>query len=261
MKKSIVTLQIVSLVQLASVMSASAATALVGTAVPDVIDGVQNLNYSTGGGDLTAIPGIGNNYLAGDNNASLGQTFTTGSNVGGYSLSAISLRQVSWGTTYWDYTGGTITLQIFQWDSANAFPGAHNITQLSLETATVGGEIDGITYSQGVPDVPRWLTVSLDSPVTLAANAMYGFQIMSNGTGGNDQFFIQPDGTNTNTYSNGFAIGTPNISGLPDTGAVWDGGNGQPGDRSFVATMTAVPEPSAALLGGLAFLTLLRRRK
>ena len=254
-------IQGVALACLASILPAGAATVTLGTTVPTVLDGVQNLNFSTNDATNTTVTGVPSDYLAGDNTNALGQTFTTGANTGGYSLSAISVRQVSWGTTYWDYTGGTVTLQIFKLNSFNGSIGS--ITQLALETAAVGSEPDGIGYSFGTPGAnTQWLTVNLAAAVTLDANTIYGFQIMSDGTGGNDQFFIETDGTNTNSYAGGFALATGKIGGTAiDSAFVWAGNEGQPSDRAFVATMAAVPEPSAALLGGLGMLMLFRRRK
>ena len=211
---------------------------------PNVLDGVQNLNFSTSDATNTQVQYNESDYLAGDNGSALGQTFTTGSNADGYHLSSISVRQVSWGTTWWDYTGGTVTLQVFRIDSNNG-GGVLGISQLALETATVGGEDDGIGPSSGGPgDNAQWLTFNLSSGLKLEPNTMYGFQIVASGTGGNDQFFLQFDGTSTNSYAGGFAIGTGKVGGQPNSGLVFDGNNGQPSDRAFVATMTKLPSPA-----------------
>ena len=82
--------------------------------------------------------------------------------------------------------------------------------------------------------------------------------LAASGTGGNGEFFMEIDGTNTSSYSGGFALTTGDYQLTPPC---WDGNNGQPSDRAFVATMTAVPEPSAAALGLLAGAGLLLRRR
>jgi hypothetical protein len=241
---------------LASVLPAAAATVSLGTAVPEAGDGTQNLNFSTSTATNTNVQFVPSEYLAGDNSNKLGQSFTTGPNGAGYLLNSVSVRQVSWGTTFWDYTGGTVTVKVFSMDSVSG--GVWTTTELALETATVGGEPDGITFSSGTPGAnAQWLTVNLDSPVLLLGNTLYGFMLASTGTGSNDGFFMEIDGTSTNSYSGGFAITTGNING----NTMWDGNNGQPTDRAFVANMTAVPEPSAALLVALGSLALARRRR
>jgi hypothetical protein len=256
MKKSIRVLQGICFVQLATMLPAAAATVTLGSATPGVGDGVQNLNFSTSTANNTAVQFVASEYLAGDNTNKLGQTFTTGANVDGYSLSSISVRQVSWGTTFWDYTGGTITLNVFSIDSTSG--GVAAVTDLVLETAAVGGEPDGITLSNGTPGAnAQWLTFNLTTALNLAANTQYGFMFAASGTGGNDGFFMELDGTNTSTYAGGYALTTGDINGT----TTWDGNNGQPSDRAFVASMTAVPEPTAALLGGLGILALIRRRR
>ena len=101
---------------LALIDPAHGATAGIASAVPNVGDGVQN-------------PG-----------------FSTGPNAHGYSLSGISVRQVAWGTTRWDDTGGTVTLQAFKLD-LDGGNGVWSTTPLALETATVSGETDGVTWN------------------------------------------------------------------------------------------------------------------
>lgn len=232
----------------------AAATVSLGTTTPAVGDGVQNLNFSTSTANNTDVQFVGSEYLAGDNGNKLGQSFTTGSNIGGYELSAISVRQVSWGTTFWDYTGGTVNLKVFTMNSVTS-PGVWSTTQLALESATVAGTG---APTNGTPGAnAQWLTITLGTSLELAANTMYGFMLTASGTAGNQEFFMEIDGTSTNTYAGGFALTTGDFGLAP----VWDGNNGQPSDRAFVASMTAIPEPSAALLGGLGLLVMLRRRR
>ena len=67
------------------------------------------------------------------------------------------------------------------------------------------------------------------------------------------------------TTTGDFATVTVNSIGLTNSGGLWTGTNGDV-SYSFAQstgdlTITAVPEPAAALLGGLGLLTLLRRRR
>lgn len=232
----------------------AAATVSLGTATPAVGDGVQNLNFSTSTANNTNVQFVGSEYLAGDNVNKLGQSFTTGSNIDGYELSAISVRQVSWGNTSWDYTGGTVNLKVFSMNSV--LNGVWSTTQLALESATVAGT--GAPTFNATPGAnAQWLTITLGTSLELTANTQYGFMLTASGTGGNQEFFMEIDGTSTSSYAGGFALTTGDFGLTP----VWDGNNGQPSDRAFVASMTAIPEPSAALLGGLGMLVMLRRRR
>jgi hypothetical protein len=206
------------------------------------------------------------NYLAGDNNGVMSQTFTTGGNISGYTLGSISVRQVSSGTA-WNYGDGTgvVNLQIFQMitPSPNGGTFVSGITVLGSESAVMGGANTSI-YDGNGPGTPQWLTFDLASPITLAANTQYGFQLGSSGVwaGG---FFMELDGSSTDVYAGGSAAisgANPNL-GVPDTANIWTGGY-NPGDRVFVASMSVVPEPSTlalAGLGGLSVLILARRKK
>jgi len=180
-------------------LTAEAATVSLSTATPAVGAGVENLTLSTSQSDVTQVQYSGN-YLAGDTGVAVGQTFTTGSNAGGYILSAISVHQIGSFNTFYDYTGGTITAQVFQ-TGTSVGGGVQNIVPLSTETASVGGEDDGMTYANGILGAnAKWLTITLATPLTLLPNTQYGFQLASSGTTGNDGFFMELDGTNTNRW-------------------------------------------------------------
>ena len=209
-----------------------------GTATPSVGDGVQNLTFSANAASNTQIPYVPSNYVGNRTDGlTIGESFTTGSNPGGYSLTSISVRQVSWGPTSWDYTGGNVTLRIFNLTGGSA--PVWNSTQLLSETAAVGGAAGGVTTG-GTPSTPQWLTFTLSSPLSLDPNTLYGFAIGSDGTSSNDGFLMELDGTSTNSYANGFALSVDNSSSL------WDGNNGEPSDRAFVAAMTAQSATSVA---------------
>ena len=219
-----------------------AATISLGNTVPEVDDGVQNLMFSTGSADNTAVQYITSNYLQSDHPQSitLGQSFTTGSYPDGYTLSSVSVRQIGWGPTDWDYTGGNVTLRIFDLNGAGGAvgTGVWKASELVAETAFASGDAGGFS-SGAVPGDPLWLTISLDAPPELAPDTLYGFAISTDGTrSGNDGFFMELDGTAADSYAGGFAFSVP--SGSSD---LWDGNNGQPSDRAFVATMQAAQPP------------------
>ena len=223
-----------------------------GAAPPLARDGVQNLSgaASNGGNVLLASD---NNYLAGDGRAQ-GQTFTTGGSPYGYMLSSIAVQQVAYASTYWDYDGGMIDLQLFR-------PGAFNgsfypITVVTNESSAVPGSVSAPGYSSGT-GAGIWMTITFAHPVRLDPNTQYGFQIAANGTGGNGRFFLQLNGTQTNAFAGGFAVnsrittdGTTAYTGSnaangdtaqPESSGVWSGGAADSGqDRVFVASMTAL---------------------
>src|SRR3974390_1207836 len=97
-------------------INVSAATITIGTNTPAVGVGVQNLVGATAAGNNVGVQFINNNYIANSNNSSLGQTFTTGSNSWGYQLTAISYRQATYSSTWWN--GSTNGVRIFKPDGA-----------------------------------------------------------------------------------------------------------------------------------------------
>ena len=229
--------------------SLPAATITLGTSTPGAGDGITFIGGSTGDGDNTDHDFVASDYLGNHNQGlDVGQSFTTGANVGGYLLSSISVRQVSWASDY-DYTGGDVTLRFFD-SSGGFFPSA----QMASQTVSIDPGVGGDVVTGGAPTLPMWLTFTFDAPIALDANKLYAFVFHSTGTSSNDGFFMNLDGTsNGGAYTGGSSITADNTSNL------WNGNSS--GDRTFVATMAAVPEPSVALLGGLGLLGLLRRRR
>jgi hypothetical protein len=90
--------------------------------------------------------------------------------------------------------------------------------------------------------------MSLGTPVALAANTQYGFDLTSYGP------YFELAGMDANQYDGGSAYSTA-AKGDLNTGTVYAG------DRTFVVGLTAVPEPSTLALAGLGGLALLFRRR
>lgn len=233
--------------------AANANTVSLGTATPDVGDGVQNLNFSTSAADLTTHSFVDSDYIGSTNTLWVGQAFTTGTNTDGYDLNSISVRQVSWGPTNWDFDGGTVSLRLFEVTSTdgslyftNEIGSAQTVAIPSSTAATIGG----------TPVDPVWLTFNLDTTVSLNASSQYAFAFLSTGLedGSNNEFLLEVDGTNSDVYAGGTSI---TVDG---TTILWRGGSGS--DRAFVVNLTAVPEPgSMALLGMGSLLVAARRRR
>lgn len=133
-----------------------------------------------------------------------GQTFTTGSFPGGYTLKAVTLQNLS-NTT----TGTTFTIRV--------------------------GEVSGTTFtpiftetSNAVPIVPGdYITFVFDVPLKLASNKVYGFDVGAAGSG-----FITSNTTNNMAYPGGVAyssgangVGTNSLilhNGLPPSNVSGD---------------------------------------
>lgn len=196
------------------------------SAVPSAGDGVENLGFSTDDASNTQHAYVASDSLGNHpQGLQVGQSFTTGSNAGGYLLNSISVRQVSW-TSDWDYRGGAVSLRVF--DSSGGFSPS---VELISQSAPVGGAAGGLV-SGGMPSPPQWLTFSLTEPLPLAARTLHAFVLGSDGTDANDGFFMTLDGTAADSYSGGSSISVDGSSNL------WSGEGGS--DRAFVANMTAV---------------------
>lgn len=177
--------------------------------------------------------------------ASLGQSITTGTNVGGYELSSFTLRNNSALT---GLVGVTFAVRIAELDTVATTGTASYVTILTTQT--------GFTYT-GDLIAGDFLTFNLD-PVALGANKIYGIEIdvLSNGTG--TGFSGQMSARGSNSYAGGnFYTPQATFSNDPLPSAVTLNSE----DLTFHANLSAIPEPTTALLGGLGMLALLRRRR
>ena len=251
----------VTLSLLAFSTSAHAATLSYSLSAPSV--GVNDQSNLTGAtSDANNVPNGstngGSTYLAHDQ-GSIGQTFTTGSNVGGYTLTALSLQATptGYGSGFSDTSqASTLTVRL------GTISGGTTFSVSSTETVAVtGGEANRPSFNGS------FLTVTLSTPLTLAANTTYFFDMaVTAGT-----YYFQTNGTSVvGSYTGGDAYHTLALGGAHP--ASNDSGGSltliqDSGDHVFVASMTAnaIPEPSTygIAAGGLALVGAMvaRRRR
>ena len=219
----------------------SAATVTYSASAP-VVDGgdVASVTGTTTDGGNVSGGDDAFTYIAMDRATAVGQTFTTGSSVGGYTLDAVSLQHATYN-------------HFFDTDDVNA----NNVYTVRIGTIT-GGVFTAIAtetaantppgFGQGYPanGTGNYLTLALSSGVTLAPNTQYAFDVR---TASNGYLFFETNGTSTDAYSGGGAF---NSNGSATTLGT--------GDHVFHANLTAIPEP-ATLTAGLAAMGLLVRRR
>jgi hypothetical protein len=159
-----------------------------------------------------------------------GQTFLTGSNAGGYELSAITLKNLSntrnAGTSF-NILVGTIAGPVF--------------TQIgSTETAVAPNFVPG-----------DYITFSLDTPLALDADTTYAFLWGTDGAG-----FIPTNNLDDNTFAGGTAISSGD-NNTPDLNNVIERNL----DRVFHLDIAEVPEPGTIALLSIGMVAVLGRRK
>jgi len=171
---------------------AVAGVILVSATVPG-IDGADIANLSPKGPDAGAFDPGGNEGHIWSNRPIQGQTFTTGSYMGGYTLSSVTLQNqqnnIADNSSPFTVRIGTI--------SENTF------TQVASEDST-----NTISY-----DVNDFITFNFDTPVVLLPNTVYGFEWDASGNGfitWNNEDTNYPGGTG---YSSGGG-GVPDDSNL-----------------------------------------------
>lgn len=233
-----------------------------------------NVNTTSAGGygtNSSNTGGLGGNdvyqYVAG-NRPDQGQTFTTGANPTGYTLTSIWLEHVGYtnnvsGTdnngTYWDLpSGANLTVRVTN-------PSAAGTAGFALATETyaaTGNEASPNTWGgaghNSLQGDGYWMDFVLSSPVELQASTQYGFDVSSQS--GNGYFeILGTDGSATGYVFSGGSAYNGSTNGASDNTL-----NTLSGSRVFLASMTANAVPEPATFGLLAIgamgLLLLKRK-
>ena len=128
-------------------------------------------------------------YISDNDRPAEGQTFTTPSDVAGYYLDSVWLRNVAYddGAANINTSGNTYYVRITdpaQTNTANFVKAAETLTQLNAGSVNAG----------------RWIQFKLAEPVVLGSGKVYGFDVGS--TGG---MYFNTDGQRDGTYEGGAA--------------------------------------------------------
>lgn len=192
----------------------------------------------------------------------MGQTFTTGSNPAGYCMQGFWLKNVLYSTpsgngTWWymDYDGGSqVEVRVVD-PSAAGTPAFKLHSEIYTVTGTESGiELMPEDWASDKLGTGTWVYFGLDTPVYLAPDTQYGFDVTV--IFGDWGYFFETAGVNdADAYLGGAAYQT--TGGANGTNSlyldtIWNG------DHTFVVEM--VPEPFTAALFGLGALLVSRKR-
>lgn len=230
-----------TLLAFAFATSAHSATVIASNATSD---GTNVSVYALTGTGTNVVANNGINFAWGLN-FFLAQSFSTGTLGTDNKLSTISVATVG------DVTASTLTAYLYK-------KSADNNNYITVESSAAASATVNLSAATG----PATITFDFSSAnLTLSDNSTYAFYLKPND---GQQSFTWAGSSSSSSYTGGEAMVVWEVN-LPNPG-FWTGdgdaagGSGDiTGDRVF--TVTAVPEPSAALLGGLGLLALLRRRR
>ena len=206
------------------------------------VNGMGEWNYNTSSNNVQSYSGdYGALYLA--------QSFSTGTLGADKILSSISVGTVG------NVTASTLNAYLYATNTGSS-PNANywNVGASPVATATVN--LSALTG-------PTTVTFDFSSAnLTLSDNTTYAFYL--NPDSGSS--FVWAGTNSSSAYTGGEAM-TVFAANLGGAQGFWTGDGSQAGNPSLdiagdrVFSVTAIPEPSTALLGGLGLLALLRRRR
>lgn len=192
--------------------------------------------------DLAIVPGGSFNSQAySDNAGPPGQTFTTGDSAS-YTLNSFSFKGASVGSANYGGFSASTTWGI-------------RISSVSGTTLTPIATVTGIAHPASIVNGDEWLTWSFSGAdaLVLSGSTTYSFEAYST------EGWFGFDASDTNTaYAGGTAFNSTSAARAFGANTLQD----RLYDRTFVAKMTAVPEPgTSVLILGLAGAGMVRPRR
>jgi PEP-CTERM motif len=182
-------------------------------------------------------------YVAADKTAQ-GQTFTAGSNAQGYSLNSFTFQHVNYvnngifNGTYWNVPNGSTLQYAIGIDNGGVLTQLAGGTTAGYSGASISGGSNNLPYGAGTG---TYFTFGLSGlNLTLAANTTYYFELAST----SDYLELNGLGGASVAGAEAFSGGT--------TAATDTANNADNGERTFDASLTAVPEPGTVALMGVA---------
>jgi hypothetical protein len=206
----------------------------------------------------------GATYIAHDR-PGMGQTFTTGTDPSGYVMTGFYLKNVLYDTasgngTWWyldneaGQEGGSI-LQIRVVDPTNQGLPAFVVhsEDYTITGTESGNELMPVNWNADKLGTDTWVHFALSTPVQLAPNTQYGFDVTV--ILGNWGYFFETAGVDYGSYIGGSAYSTGTAVG---TNSLYLDTVYAAGDHTFVVEL--IPEPATIILLGLGGLMYRRRR-
>ena len=201
----------------------------------------------SGNGSSDGAANDAGTYVAGDR-PQQGQTFTTGSNVGGYRVKAVWLRHVGYtsntASTSWRTANGVnLTVRVTK-PSAVGTGGFALTTEMVTTTGSETGTSNSLAPVTGGTSSTNgtgvWVRLAFSLPITVQPNTQYGFDV----TSGSTTFYFETLGLRDaaaggNPYAGGAAY-SGSTNGAPDNAM-----NTLSGDRVFLVELEAVNPPTA----------------